>query len=157
MLGHKDVVEAVLLVELAEVDIALDAADATCGGVLPQGVADGGGAMVVGYKDVIGTVSFAREMFVVYLLAGINHRFDTIFLLHEFEEFVDACHIETPAVMSFDVEDGDEVLFLLCHHRLEVGKLGVCRGLTAIYMIAPNLYIVLTGRINIGLIIGVFY
>ena len=157
MLGHKNVVEAVILMELAEVYVALDAADAACGGVLPQGVADSGRAMVVGYKDVIRTVSFACEMFVVDLLAGINHRFDTILLFHEFEELVNTSHIETPAVMSFDVEDGNEVLLLLCHYRLEVGKLGVCRGLAAIYMIAPDIDIVLTGRINIGLIIGVFY
>lgn len=145
MLGHKDVVEAVLLVELAEVYVALDAADAACGGVLPQGVADGGGAMVVGYEDVIGTVPFAREMFVVDFLASVYHGFDTIFLLHEFEEFVDACHVKPTAVMPFDVEDGDEVLFLFDYDGLVVGKLSIRRGLAAINMIAPDINIVLAG------------
>ena len=101
--------------------------------------------MVVGYEDVIGTVPFARKMFVVDFLASVYHGFDTIFLLHEFEEFVDACHVKPTAVMPFDVEDGDEVLFLFDYDGLVVGKLSIRRGLAAINMIAPDINIVLAG------------
>ena len=44
--------------EFVEVDIAPDAADAAGLAVLPKGVADGRGAVVVGYKDMVFSVFF---------------------------------------------------------------------------------------------------
>ena len=79
---HENVVEAVLLMEFAEVHITPDAADATRLGMLPEGVANRGGAMVVGYEDVVGAIAFAGEVFVVDLLASVYHGLGAVFLLH---------------------------------------------------------------------------
>ena len=84
MLGHEDVVKAVLFVEFVEIHVALYATDTSFCRVLPQGVADGGGAMIVGYEDMVGAVAFASEVLVVDLLAGVYHGLGTVFLFHQF-------------------------------------------------------------------------
>ena len=112
VLGQKDVVEAVLFVEFTEVYITLDSTDSSRHGMLPQGVAGGGCALVVGYKDVVRQIFFAREVLMVHLLTSVYHGLDPIFFLHELKEFVDSRHIEASAMMAFDIEDRDEVLFL---------------------------------------------
>lgn len=85
VLGHEDVVETVLLVEFVEVDITPDAADAASLAVLPKGVADGRGAVVVGYKDMVGAVLLACKVLGVDFLAGVYHGLDAVLLFHEFE------------------------------------------------------------------------
>ena len=153
--GHEDVVKAVLLVELVEIHVALDAADTSRGGVLPQGVTDGGGAAVVGYEYMVGAVALASEMFVVDLLAGVYHGLGAVFLFHEFEQFVDTRHVEPPAVVPFDVEDGYEVLLLLDYHRLEIGELAVGRGLAAVDVVTAHQDAGLAGGVDVGLVVGV--
>lgn len=142
-------------VEVADVDTAVDATDVPGLGVLPEGVAHGGGTAVVGDEDVVLTVFLSGEVSLVEPLAGVDHRLDTIVAFHELENFVDTLHIEAVHMMSLDVEDRDKVLFFLFDHLAEVRHLLVGSGLTAIEVIAADKETCLASFGNIILVEGI--
>ena len=151
-LRHLYLVEAVIFVKLIEVNIAGDAFDAACLGMLPESEAGGGIAAVVGDEDVVVLVFLAAEMLPVDLLAGVDKRLHAVLQLHEFENLVDTGDIKVPSVALLDVENRDEILLGFLHHLLEVAELLVGGGLLAVEMITSHKDASGTGAVDIALV-----
>ena len=153
---HFDVAEGVAAVEFADVDADGDPFDSAFLGVLPEGVADGGGAAAVfGDEDVVLGVFLAAEVLLVAVLAGVNHGFDAVFLLHQLEQLVDTLHVEAVGVFALDVEDGDEVELFFLDDLADIGHLLVGRGLGAVDVVEAGKESRLAGLGDVGLVVGV--
>lgn len=155
-LGEFDVAEGVMAVELADVHIAADTFHAAALGELPEGVAHrGAAAFVFGDEDVVLAVFLAAEVYLITMLAGVNHRLGAIFLLQELQQFVDTLHIKLAGMIPFDVEHRNQVEVLLLDGLADVGHLLVGRGLGAVDVIEAHQQPRLPGLGDIALIVGV--
>ena len=124
--------------ELVEVDVTRYAFHPSSAAVLPQGETDFGITLIFGHEDVVFGVTLACKVLAVDLLAGVYHGLGSIFLLHQFEQFVHTGHVQSAAVVAFDVEHGDEVLRFLVDKRLEIVELLISRGFAAVDVVTTH-------------------
>ncbi len=101
--------------------------------VLPNGVAGIGiFQSIADYENMISAIAFETEIFQVSLLIGHNERFDTISLLKQLQQHVEAFYINVERAVGHHIHHRRQIHVVTLYRCLEIVKLTLGRIVTVI-------------------------